>query len=56
MSTLPRALLRDTLTLAADGASGTLLLESEEKDGGWSTLACYRMRRLPAGHAGGAPE
>ena len=39
---------RDTLTLAADGRSGTLLLESQEKDGHWSTFASYRMQRLTA--------
>jgi hypothetical protein len=36
---------RDTFTLAADGASGTLLLESQAKDGGWSTFASYRLTR-----------
>ena len=42
---------RDTLTLAPDGASGTLLLESQAPDGHWSTFARYRMRRTD-----GAPE
>jgi len=36
---------RDTFTLAAAGAGGTLLLESQEKDGGWSTFASYRLTR-----------
>jgi hypothetical protein len=44
---------RDTLTLPAAGASGTLLLESQEPDGHWSTFASYRLTRLqrhsPAG-------
>jgi len=26
--------------------SGALLLESQEKDGRWSTFASYRLRRL----------
>ena len=38
---------RDTLTLAADGSSGTLLLESQEKDGSWSTFASYTLTRPP---------
>jgi hypothetical protein len=36
---------RDTLTLAAGGAGGTLLLESQERDGSWSTFASYRLTR-----------
>ena len=36
---------RDTLTLATDGGSGTLLLESQAKDGGWSTFASYLLTR-----------
>jgi hypothetical protein len=36
---------RDTFTLAADGGSGTLLLESQANDGGWSTFASYRLTR-----------
>ena len=39
---------RDTLTLAADSASGTLLLEAQRSDGSWSTFASYRMLRLAA--------
>ena len=39
---------RDTLRLAADGNSGTLLLESQGPDGAWSTFARYRLRRLAA--------
>jgi hypothetical protein len=47
---------RDTLTLSEDGSSGTLLLESQQKDGRWTTFASYRMTRLhhlpsPAGGA-----
>ena len=38
---------RDTLVVAADGNSATLLLESQEKDGSWSTFASYRMTRMP---------
>jgi hypothetical protein len=37
---------RDTLTLAADGNSGTLLLQSQGADGAWSTFAHYRLQRL----------
>jgi hypothetical protein len=36
---------RDTLTLAADGRHGTLLIEQQGKDGGWSTFASYRLVR-----------
>ena len=36
---------RDTLTLAADGASGSLLLESQRPDGSWSTFASYQLAR-----------
>jgi hypothetical protein len=36
---------RDTLTLAADGASGSLLLESRNAAGEWSTFAAYAMKR-----------
>ena len=36
---------RDTLTLAADGASGTLLVESKRADGTWSTFASYAFKR-----------
>ena len=36
---------RDTLTLAPDGRSGTLLLESQQPDRHWSSFARYRMRR-----------
>jgi hypothetical protein len=40
---------RDTLSLAPDGASGSLLLEAQEADGSWSTFASYQMkRRAPA--------
>jgi uncharacterized protein DUF1579 len=40
---------RDTLTLAYDSQSATLLIESRKPDGTWSTFASYAMRRLPAG-------
>lgn len=36
---------RDTLTLAADGSSGTLLLEAQKPDGSWSTFAFYTLAR-----------
>jgi len=36
---------RDTFSLAADASNGTLLLESQEKDGRWSTFASYRLTR-----------
>lgn len=36
---------RDTLTLAADGASGSLLLEAQKPDGSWSTFASYTLTR-----------
>lgn len=36
---------RDTFDLAADGDGGTLLLESQEKDGSWSTFASYTLKR-----------
>jgi hypothetical protein len=36
---------RDTLTLDADARQGSLLLESQGKDGSWSTFASYRMVR-----------
>jgi hypothetical protein len=43
---------RDTLTLAADGARGTLLIEQQARDGSWSTFASYRMVRAGARAAG----
>jgi hypothetical protein len=39
------AAFRDTLTLAADGTSGSLLLEAHEPDGSWSTFASYTLTR-----------
>jgi hypothetical protein len=36
---------RDTLTLATGGGGGTLRLESQQKDGSWSTFASYRLTR-----------
>jgi hypothetical protein len=47
---------RDTLTLAGDSDSGTLLLEAQGKDGGWSTFASYRLRRVAPGHPDGASQ
>jgi len=48
---------RDTLTLAGDSGSATLLIEAEKADGSWSTFASYRMQRLPGGaHAPAAPQ
>jgi hypothetical protein len=37
---------RDTLTLAGDSGSGTLLIEAQQPDGSWSTFASYRLRRV----------
>jgi hypothetical protein len=37
---------RDTLTLAPDGNSGTLLIESQRADGSWTTFASYRLGRI----------
>ena len=39
------ASFRDTLTIAAGGASGSLLLESRNAAGEWSTFAAYTMKR-----------
>jgi hypothetical protein len=36
---------RDTLTLAADGTTGSLLIEAQRPDGSWSTFASYTLRR-----------
>jgi hypothetical protein len=36
---------RDTLTLAADGSSGSLLIEAQQQDGRWSTFASYTLTR-----------
>ena len=48
---------RDTLTLAADSASATLLIEAAKPDGSWSSFASYRMQRVAAGaHAARAPQ
>jgi hypothetical protein len=37
---------RDTLTLANDGRSGSLLIESQEKDGHWLQFASYTLTRV----------
>jgi hypothetical protein len=34
---------RDTFSFAAGASSGSLLLESQEKDGHWATFASYRL-------------
>jgi hypothetical protein len=47
----PEGAFRDTLTLAADGKAGALLIEAQQKDGSWSTFASYTLRRL-----GNAPD
>ena len=39
------AAFRDTLTLAADGATGSLLIEARQADGSWSTFASYAFTR-----------
>ena len=39
------SVFRDTLTLAPDGASGTLLIESKGASETWSTFASYEFRR-----------
>jgi hypothetical protein len=39
--------LRDTPTLAAEGASGTLLLEVQKNDGSGSSFASYTLKRAP---------
>jgi hypothetical protein len=36
---------RDTLSLALDGRTGTLLIESRSADSSWSTFASYRLTR-----------
>jgi hypothetical protein len=44
---------RDTVALAPDAASGTLLIEAQQPDGSWSTFGSYQMRRrgpAPGGH------
>ncbi len=38
---------QDTFRLATDGNSGSLLIETQGKDGSWSTFASYRLSRLP---------
>lgn len=47
---------RDTFRLAADGSSGTLLIESQQPDGRWSMFADYRLARPGATAAAGAPR
>jgi Protein of unknown function (DUF1579) len=48
---------RDTLTLAGNSASATLLIEAAKPGGGWSTFASYRMQRVAAGaHTRAAPQ
>lgn len=50
----PEGAFRDTLTLAGDFDSGTLLLEAQGQDGAWSTFASYRLQRLASEHPDGA--
>jgi len=52
----PEGAFRDTLTLAPDGSSGTLLLEQQQPDGHWSTFARYTLARPGAPAPGGAPH
>jgi hypothetical protein len=52
----PEGAFRDTLTLAPDGASGTLLLEQQEQDGHWSTFARYTLARPAALKPRGGPH
>jgi hypothetical protein len=37
---------RDTLTLAPDGNSGTLVMQSQRADGSWTNFASYRLLRI----------
>ena len=39
---------RDTFAMQPDAQRGTLLLESQQADGHWSTFASYQLRRAPA--------
>jgi hypothetical protein len=41
----PAGAFRDTLSLAEDGGSGSLLLEAQQQDGSWSTFASYQLTR-----------
>jgi hypothetical protein len=38
---------RDTFVMQQGAARGTLLLESQQADGHWSTFASYQLRRAP---------
>lgn len=38
---------RDTFSLATDGNSGSLLLESQARDASWSTFASYTLTKQP---------
>ena len=51
----PEGAFRDTLTLAADSASATLLIEAAQPDGSWSSFASYRMQRVRSGARSGCP-
>ena len=42
----PDGAFRDTLTLAPDGNSGTLVMESQGADGRWTNFARYRLLRI----------
>ena len=50
----PEGAFRDTFVMAAGGARGTLLLESQHADGHWSRFASYQLRR-PQAPATAAP-
>lgn len=52
----PEGAFRDTLRLAPDGSSGTLLLEQQEPDGHWSRFARYTLARPAAPAPRGAPH
>ncbi|MGP8034764.1 MAG: hypothetical protein ACLPQ6_11585 [Steroidobacteraceae bacterium] len=41
----PEGAFRDTFELSQDGSGGSLLIESQDKDGHWSTFASYTLTR-----------
>ncbi len=44
----PEGAFRDTFVIQPDAQRGTLLLESQQTDGHWSTFASYQLSRLKA--------
>jgi hypothetical protein len=44
----PGSLFRDTLTISPDGKRGTLLIEAQRADGGWTVFADYALERKSA--------